>query len=204
MRIEAELAGPGPASGRLALALFVVGLLAATFFLPRGIARLALPAAVAVGFAAMSYFAWQRMIDAPEDLVFAGGLERAWIDDRVPKDASVTKVYVDTTCGSALERHALFLTEFFNSTVDRAAYVGDSTPDGLPIDRVDVARNGVLELGDGEPLRAAYVFTQPGIELAGTRISVGTTADLVLWRVDGPVRVVGASSDDELRRAACA
>ena len=204
LRIEAELAGPGPASGRLALALFVVGLLAATFFLPRGIARLALPAAVAVGFAAMSYFAWQRMIDAPEDLVFAGGLERGWIDDRVPKDASVTKVYVDTTCGSALERHALFLTEFFNSSVDRAAYVGDSTPDGLPIDRVDVARNGVLELGDGVPLRAAYVFTQPGIELAGTRISVGTTADLVLWRVDGPVRVVGASSDDELRRAACA
>jgi hypothetical protein len=204
LRIEAELAGPGPASGRLALALFVVGLLAATFFLPRGIARLALPAAVAVGFAAMSYFAWQRMLDAPEDLVFAGGLERAWIDDRVPKDASVTKVYVDTTCGSALERHALFLTEFFNSTVDRAAYVGDSTPDGLPIDRVDVARNGVLELGDGEPLRAAYVFTQPGIELAGKRISVGTTADLVLWRVGGPVRVVGASSDDELRRAACA
>ena len=204
LRIEAELAGPGPASGRLALALFVVGLLAATFFLPRGIARLALPAAVAVGFAAMSYFAWQRMIDAPEDLVFAGGLERAWIDDRLPKDASVTKVYVDTTCGSALERHALFLTEFFNSTVDRAVYVGDSTPDGLPIDRVDVARNGVLELEDGEPLRAAYVFTQPGIQLAGTRISVGTTADLVLWRVDGPVRVVGASSDDELRRAACA
>src|SRR4029079_7295937 len=80
-RVEAELAGPGPASGRLALALFVVGLLAATFFLPRGIARLALPAAVVVGFAAMSYFAWQRMLDAPEDLVFAGGLERAWIDD---------------------------------------------------------------------------------------------------------------------------
>ena len=57
-------------------------------------------------------------------------------------DAAVTKLYVDTTCGSALERHALFLTEFFNSTVDRAAYVGGSTPDGLPIDRVDVARIG--------------------------------------------------------------
>ena len=202
LRIEAELAGPGPASGRLALALFVVGLLAATFFLPRGIARLALPAAVAVGFAAMSYFAWQRMIDAPEDQVFAGGLERAWIDDRVPPDAAVTKVYVDTTCGSALERHALFLTEFFNSTVDRAAYVGDSTPDGLPIDRVDVSPSGALELAPGEPLRAEYVYTQPGVELAGTRIAEGTAADLVLWRIDGPVRVVGATSNDELRRAA--
>ena len=103
VRIEAELAGPGPASGGLALALFVVGLLAATFLLPRGIARLALPAAVAVRFVAMSYFAWQRIVDAPEDLVFAGGLDRAWIDDRVATDASVTKLYVDTSCGSALE-----------------------------------------------------------------------------------------------------
>ena len=150
----------------------------------------------------MSYFAWQRMIDAPEDLVFAGGLERAWIDDRVPKDASVTKLYVDTSCGSALERHALFLTEFFNSTVDRAAYVGGSIPDGLPIERVDVSSQAALELAAGKPLRAEYVFTQPGIELAGRRVAEGTAADLVLWQVDGPVRVVGATSNDELRQSA--
>ena len=87
----------------------------------------------------MSYFAWQRMIDAPEDRV--RGRPRARLDRR-PRadDASVTKLYVDTACGSALERHALFLTEFFNSTVDRAAYVGGSVPDGLPIERVDVTR----------------------------------------------------------------
>ena len=82
-RVEAELAGPGPASGRLALGIFVVGLLAATFLLPRRIARVALPVAVAATFAGMSYFAWERMVGAPEDLVFAGGLERAWIDERV-------------------------------------------------------------------------------------------------------------------------
>jgi hypothetical protein len=203
VRIEAELAGPGPASGRLALALFVVGLLAATFFLPRGLAHLALPAAVAVGFAAMSYFAWHRIVDAPEDLVFAGGLERAWVDERVAPDARVTKLYVDTDCESALERHALFLTEFFNSTVDRAAYVEGSIPDGLPIDRVDVSSSGALELSPGVPLRAEYVYTQPGVELAGRRVATGTAADLVLWRVDGPVRVVGATSNAALRKAVC-
>jgi hypothetical protein len=203
VRIEGELAGPGPASGRLALAIVVVGLLAATFFLPRGIARLALPAAIVIGFGAMSYFAWQRMLDAPEDLVFAGGLERAWIDDRVAPDAVVTKLYVDTNCESALERHALFLTEFFNSTVDRAAYVEGSVPDGLPIDRVDVSSGGALELAPGDPLRAEYVYTQPGVELAGRRVGTGTAADLVLWRIDGPVRVVGATSNAELRKAVC-
>jgi hypothetical protein len=203
VRIEAELAGPGPASGRLALAILVVGLLAATFLLPRSIARLALPAAVLIGFGAMSYFAWQRMLDAPEDLVFAGGLERAWIDDRVAPDARVTKLYVDTNCESALERHALFLTEFFNSTVDRAAYVEGSVPDGLPIDRVDVSPSGALELSPGDPLRAEYVYTQPSVELDGRRVATGTAADLVLWRVDGPVRVVGAMSNAELRKAVC-
>ena len=203
VRIEAELAGPGPASGRLALGFFVVGLVAATFFLPRRIAVVALPAAVAVTFAVTSYFAWQRMIEAPEDKVFAGGLARAWIDERVPADVPVTKLYIDTSCGSALERHALFLTEFFNETVDRAVYVGDSVPDGLPIERVDVAPSGTLEQS-GNPLVADYVFTQPGIRLAGRRVAEGTNAGLVLWRVDGPVRVVGAASNAELRQDVCA
>jgi hypothetical protein len=202
-RVAAELAGPGPASGRLAVLVFVLGLLAATLFLPERVARVALPAAVAVCFAAMSYFAWQRLIGAPEDLVFAGGFERAWIDARIPADASVTKLYIDTSCGSALERHALYLTEFFNANVDHAAFIGDTVPDGLPSDRVDVAPSGALQLTSGTPLVAEYVFTQPGIALAGQRIAEGTAAGLVLWRVDGPVRVRGASSNAELERAAC-
>jgi hypothetical protein len=202
-RVEAELAGPGPASGRLALGIFVVGLLAATFLLPRRVARVALPVAVAATFAGMSYFAWERMVGAPEDLVFAGGLERAWIDERVAKDATVTKLYADTPCGSALERHAIYLTEFFNSTVDRAAYVTGSTPDGLPIERVDVSSSGLLRTAQAKPLVADYVFTQPGIRLAGRRVAEGTAARLVLWHVGGPVRVVGARSNEQLREEAC-
>ena len=101
VRIEAELAGPGPASGRLALVIFVLALLAATVLLPARIARIALPVAVAAILVVSSYFAWQRMIDAPEDAVFAGGFERNWIDASLPDDATVTKVYLDTSCGSA-------------------------------------------------------------------------------------------------------
>ena len=204
VRIEAELAGPGPASGRLALVLFLVALLAATVLLPARIARIAFPVAVATVFVATSYFAWERMVEAPEDLVFAGGLERAWIDDHVARDVSVTKLYTDTTCGSALEAHALYLTEYFNSTVDRGAFVGNSIPDGLPGERVDVAPSGVLEYSPGHPLVADYVFTQRGVQLAGRRVAEGTNAGLQLWRVGGPVRVVGARSDAQLRRNICA
>jgi hypothetical protein len=201
--VEEQVAGPGPLSGTRLLALFVIALLAAAVFLPRR-AGLALAGAVVAVFAVTSVLAWERLIDAPEDAVFAGGLERSWIDAAVPEDARVTKLYLDTDCSSALQRHALFLTEAFNETVDRAAYVGDSVPDGLPIERVDVGAEGALELSPGNVLTAEYVFTQPGVELAAERVATGTNAELVLWRTGGPVTVVGASSNDELAARDCA
>jgi hypothetical protein len=201
--VESQVAGPGPLSGTRLLALFVVVLLLALLLLPRR-AGLALAGAVLGVFAVTSVLAWERLIDAPEDAVFAGALERSWIDAAVAEDASVTKLYIDTDCSSALQRHALFLTEAFNATVDGAAYIGDSVPDGLPIESVDVGSDGTLELSPGNRLTAEYVFTQPGIELAGEQVATGTNADLVLWRTDGPVTVVGASSNDELVARDCA
>ena len=80
----------------------------------------------------------------------------------------MTKLYVESTAcpSSATTRHALFLTEFFNSTVDRAAYIRDSIPDGLPIDRVEV-EDGLLVLPTGAPLVADYVFTAAGDRARG-------------------------------------
>jgi hypothetical protein len=194
----------GPFTARSLLVLFVVGLSLAAVALPRRF-RGALPAAVLVVFLATSVLAWDRMIGAPEDAVFEGGRERSWIDERVSDDASVTKLYIESrTCGtSTVTRHALFLTEFFNDSVRRAAYFGGSVPDGIPIDRVDL-EEGALMLEDGEPLVAEYVFTQPGIELNGEEVARGTNADLVLWRVGGPVRVLNARTNDEVRTADCA
>jgi len=201
--VETQVAGPGPLSGSRLLAVFVVGLVAAVVLLPRRLA-LVLPATVLVLFAATSALAWDRMIGAPEDAVFAGGLERAWIDDRLPADASVTKLYLESDAcpTSARTRHALFLTEFFNSTVDRAAYIGDSVPDGLPIDRVEV-EDGLLVLPDGSPLVADYVFTQPGIELDGRQLATGTAAGLVLWETGGEVRLTSAETTADVRTADC-
>jgi Dolichyl-phosphate-mannose-protein mannosyltransferase len=201
--VEEQVSGTGPLSGTRLLALFVVALLVAAVLVPRR-AGLALAGAVLAVFAVTSVLAWERLIDAPEDAVFAGGLERAWVDDAVPEGASVTKLYLDTDCSSAVRRHALFLTEAFNEAVDRAAYIDDTVPDGLPSERVEVSRDGTLELSPGEPLRAEFVFTQPGIELEGERVATGTSAELVLWRIDGPVVAVGAGSTEELRARDCA
>jgi len=201
--VEAQVAGPGPLSGSRLLAVFVVGLLAAVVLLPRRLGLL-VPATVLAVFAFTAVLAWDRMIGAPEDAVFAGGLEQAWVDKLVPEDARVTKLYLESTScpASATTRHALFLTEFFNSTVDRAAYLGDSIPDGLPIDRVEVD-DGRVVLPSGDQLEAEYVFTQPGIELVGRRVGTGTAADLVLWETDGAVRTVGARTTADVRTADC-
>ena len=194
-RLREIFDGEEPLSGRRVFAAVVVLVFLAAVALPRR-ARWALPAVVAASFAVTSVLAWERLVDAPENRVFADGRERAWIDERLPEDASVTKLYLVTTeCpASALTWHSLFLSEFFNERVERAAYIGDSVPDGLPIERVDVRADGRL----GE-LEAEYVYTQPGIELVGERVATGTAARLVLWRVSGPVRVSG-----EPRPADCA
>ena len=117
----------------------------------------------------------------------------------------MTKLYLSSTrCpASALTWHALYLTEFFNARVERAAYIDDSVPDGLPITRVDVEPSGRLVSQDGGPLVADYVYTQPGLDLAGDRVGNGTAADLVLWRIGGPVIVRGAASNADLRTADC-
>ena len=203
--VEGQVAGPGPLSGSRLLAAFVIALLVAALFLPKRAAGVLATAVLAV-LLLTSVLAWNRLIDAPEDAVFAGGLDRSWIDDAVPEDATVTKLYIENaSCpSSATTRHALFLTEAFNATVDRAAYIDESVPDGLPIERVDVGPDGTLLLSPGNPLTAEYVFTQPGIELEGERVATGTSADLVLWRTDGPVVVAGATSNDEIRTRDCA
>ena len=158
-----------------------------------------------VVFAATAVFAWERMLDAPENAVLAGGLEPAWIDALLPDDARVTKLYLESEAcpASSLTRHALFATEFFNSTVDSAAYIGDSIPDGIPLERVEV-ESGRLVFEDGSPLVADFVYTQPGIELRGRRLGTGTAAGLVLWQTDGEVGIVGAETTDDVRTADCA
>jgi hypothetical protein len=161
---------------------------------------------VVLVFVVTSALAWDRLIDAPENAVFAGGLERAWVDASIPDEARVTKLYVETEAcpTTAITRHALFLTEAFNASVDRAARLGSTVPDGLPTERVDVGPGGVLLLSPGNPLEAEYVYTQPGIELDGERITSGTRAELELWRIGGPVAVVGADSNGDVRTRDCA
>ena len=153
-----------------------------------------LPAVVLAGLVLTSVLAWKREIVAPAAFVTADGANRTWVDDALPDGATATKLYVSPPACPYTEmtRHALFLTELFNGTVDRVVKLGDSRPDGLPADRVDIGPDGRLRRPDGKPFVAEYVVTQPRIELAGRRIARGTGAHLVLWQTRGPVRLADA------------
>jgi hypothetical protein len=191
--------------GRRALAATVVVLAVAAAAVPRRLWTVLL-AMVVVGLLLGAVVAWERVADVPEEFVVADDGPRAWVDDAVPDGSSTTKVYLAAPeCGwTELPRHAFFLTEFFNASVDRAASIGDAGPDGLPLDRVDVGPGGQLRLTDGTPLVADHVVTQPGIELEGRRVAVGTGAGLVLWETRGAVRLVDArSGTTNLRDALC-
>lgn len=202
-RLQELLEGEVVTARKLMVAAVVV-LLVLVAVLPRRLWWV-FPSVLLATFATTATLAWERIADATENAVFAGGLERQWVDDLLPDGTSVTKVYlVSTDCpASAVTWHSLYLTEFFNRSLERAAYIGESIPDGLPIRRVDVASGGGLVDEAGDPLEADYVVTQPGIELAGEELGHGTAANLVLWRTESPVRVVGAARTDDLRTDDC-
>ena len=176
--------------GRKAFAGAVIVLAVVGAVLPRRL-WMVLPTVVLAGLLLGSVVAWNRVIDAPDEFRAADVGARAWIDPALPAGSSVTKLYLASTDCPWTERtrQALFLTEFFNASVRRTVSIGDSMPDGLPLDEVDVASRGRLVRADGTPLLADYVVTQPGIGLNGRRLATGTGADLVLWETHGAVRL---------------
>ena len=176
--------------GRKALAATVVVLAVATAAVPRRLWPV-LPATVVVGLLLSAVLAWERVADMPAAVVAGDTATRTWVDDVVPDGSTTTKLYLASPQCALTEqtRQALFLTEFFNDSVDRVASIGDSTPDGLPFDRVDVGSGGRLLLTDGEPLVADYVVTQPGLEFEGRRVAARPAAGLVLWETRGVVRL---------------
>jgi hypothetical protein len=177
--------------GKRAVAILVVALTAATVALPRRVWPV-LPVVVLTGLLVTSVLAWKRQVDEPEAFVRADRGSRTWVDAVVPAGARVLKIYVSPLdCpNTEMTRQALFLTEFFNDSVDWAVEIGDSVPDGLPIDRVDVTPGGQLVFPGGRPLVAPYVLAQPELHIAGRQLAHGSGADLALWHTSGTVRLV--------------
>jgi hypothetical protein len=191
--------------GRRILGLTVVALTLAAVAVPRRLWPI-LPALVVAGFVLTSVLAWKREVDVPVAFAQADTGDRTWVDDALPDGANATKLYVaPANCpDEELTRQAFFLTEYFNTSVDRVAGLGGSLPDGLPVEQVVVDRGGRLVRTDGSPLATRYVVTQPEVALAGRPLARGTGAHLVLWETDGPVRLADPRlRTDDVLAASC-
>jgi hypothetical protein len=67
----------------------------------------------------------------------------------------------------------------------------------------ELGSDGRVVSPSGNAEDADYVVAQPGVGLKGRRVGSGTGAGLVLWELDGPLRVVDPGSAGELERVAC-
>jgi hypothetical protein len=183
--------------------LVVVAMLIAAVFLPRRTVGL-LPVVVVVAFALTADIGWY--LAGREARAFVEPMRRAsltWVDDTVGSNRTVTVLAAGTLCrGWESSRSALLLSEFFNASIGRAAYVGPP-PDPLPYLDVQVLPSGHLLLASSERLRATYVLTEPGVRLDGRRLVQATRARLTLWEVRGEVRVQDIRSNHDFERAVC-
>jgi hypothetical protein len=194
---------PEAVSGRRLLALFVVVLLAAVLLVPRRLA-LGLGAVVAAVLLVSTAIAWRDSLRTADDFEATLPVDREWVDEAIGEEMPVTSLYVSAPCaGARWAGNALLLTEFFNRAVTSAAHVAE--PDGslLPSTDVRVAADGSLVRESGGTFPADAVLVPVGIALRGDKLATGTAVPLVLWRVDGPVRLAGARSTRELQGIVC-
>ncbi len=171
---------------RSAAVLTAIALVAVAVLVPRRLAFVAV-GCVALGLAANLSLSWRSNFVPASTYGLSDGASRTWVDDEVG-DERVVLLTGGSQCGSEVVYFALLETEVFNRSVASRASVGTDTAlrrDGVAIDHVE------------RPLVARYVVTEPDITLEGEAVARGLDPQLVLWRTNGMIRVVGGQSGGE-------
>jgi hypothetical protein len=125
----------------------------------------------------------QGVLRSGEGALFQGirGIERGWIDARVPSDGDVAVLWT----GRA-DRFTVNQNEFFNARVGDVYYTSQATPGGLGETRVTVDSEGTVRTPDGGTVDTGYALLDGSIIPDGeamARDQIGTT----LWRLNGPL-----------------
>ena len=144
---------------------------------------------IAAVFAVDGGLAWHLRVEAARNVTFApmNASTVSWVDRAVPDGAKV----VTLAGGVPVEtRDALRLTEFFNGSIGRAYALDGAYAPTLATDAARVGAGGDVISDEGR-VRATWVVAPQDLELVGDVESEGTVMGLRLWRVAGPLRVVG-------------
>lgn len=147
---------------------------------------------LAAVFGLNAAFAWDQRIDAARNLTFASldDASVAWVDRAVPEGAEVSTL----AGGVSVEtRDALRLTEFFNASIGPAYDLGAGYAPTLASVGVHVGGGGAVTSDTG-PVTTEWIVAPPELTLAGEVVAAGTVAELRLWHVRPPARVVDAGT----------
>jgi hypothetical protein len=186
LRLAAELDGGLESAESVAV---FGGFAAALLFLvvPRALARILLPAAVACFLVLMSYNVSREIQDYARSIkAITYGDNGNWVDDKIGEGSEA--VYLLGGGADAGEEFSrLFQTEFWNRSLGPVYRVGGSQPTGLYEIAAAVDDSTGLMLGpDGEPIRSPYVVAAaPGFELNGRLVAENSR--VALFRVPGRV-----------------
>ena len=189
----ADRAARQVASGQLELVIVLAAVCAGLLFLllPRRFLLVA-PALVLVYLASATSPVEGLTSQASHDSR-VGGVQapRTWIDNTVGTRPDVAAIWTGAT---GVNFVALWDNEFFNRSVG-PVYNINGPPDGLPQQTIVVdPASASLHHADGTPVRAKYVLVDRSMTIAGRALAGDPGTGMTLYRVDNPVRLVGATA----------
>jgi glycosyltransferase involved in cell wall biosynthesis len=166
-----------------------VALAAAFLWLPRRFAP-ALPVLVAFGF----FLTWvplqlwihsfPRLSAAAYTTGIGPSVPSSWIDAAVGRDADVTLVW------SGDNPYRGWENEFWNRSIRRVYDLGAKPLVGGADEPALVLQpaTGALRLPGDKPVRVEYVLAPADVQIVGERVAADEHRQMVLYRVDGPLR----------------
>jgi hypothetical protein len=166
------------------IVVVVAAVLAVAFALVPWRYRLALPAALLVGFAALSVLVTRELAAFSTSLRDKNvGPNPQWIDQRAR--GSVAFLYSHEILWTST-----YVSRFWNAQLDRVVYyLGGAALAGPIAQRpVELREDGLL-LADGRPLEADNVVVPRTMTVDGTLLADAPTVEAELWSVRPPVRV---------------
>jgi Dolichyl-phosphate-mannose-protein mannosyltransferase len=191
LRVDEALAG-GVDNVRIAMIAGGLAAALAFLFLPRRIATVALPLALAGYFVVATNSVQGALEDYSRNLRALVPPEASWVDDRVGADTDVPYLF-GSTIDPFREAVALWQLEFWNRSVGGVYSLGAPNPAGIP--QLDAALDrgrGTIAATGRELAGARYVLAPSGLDVAGRPLA--KDAERVLYEVDEPLRVESSTS----------
>jgi hypothetical protein len=203
---EIDPARPGALRVLLVVAaIAAVGAVVATRRLLPPSRRSALLAPLVVVFAVNAALVWEARVKDANLKVFANDRPStwSWVDHVVPAGKRVADVFVESSRCLPLNTSAFRWTEFFNERIGSVYRLGVPVTQVTDGTNAQITSDGIVRTLDGKPVSPAYVVAPPGLVLRGRVIARGALAGLQLWKLDGPVHVLDASSNAEAVAVSC-